>query len=893
MTDHWVSPRPAPSRRARYSSHRVTLWSSRICSRWDALEDRTLLSAIPIYQTFTATGGNIPLDGNLAEVQGAPILPIQMMERTVVNGALPQGDPGDVVQVQLQAGEPLTLSLGAPSSATSPITIELAGPSGQVVATNSGVTVDPDTGAPFAGSALSYRAPSAGLYTIAMVNANPSTAPSDPSARSYTLNIRPIGLASSATTPPPSGSSFASLDPGGSNSSLSFAGGGVYAEIQAGRVNIIGPTGYGFDIRGNWTSVAIPAGNGMTQYAYVATVGIQLDTALGLLPMPLPPSGYMLILTTANGFNAASFGQIATTRISTGLQWLDDLATQYFTPTFGMTEYINNGTLGFQITQGQQLGIALGSTINSSVDPNAPVNAAIPYLYFNSSSGVGGTFGNVSIGVVQTNISVIVDPADPSVYLGAVLPALPIFSSAGFGLSAKGLIPMKLNQTPSHYTGGDTYSGNVYAQLEVNIPIPVPFLSINVNGAVDLNLNAEGDDGLLNFLQDNPDQFAIALVTGTLPTLLASNPALLDEIGAAVNGKLGLTISPESNLAYVTVNVAQATVIDSGTSNPEIDFKGLATNNFATGTPVASFVSFLQPTQTFTLDGYAVPAVGDFGATFTAQYAYFGLTSTLTSSFMVTGINTGTPTFLGTASGSLAFYGGSMLTVTGMIDNSGNWSLTGMGTFIVGGFTLASGQATVVPQGVTVSGTANLGSIGMATFNGAATTNGNFTLTSTVMTSFGISGLPQANAMLTLNNSGMTAATSLEFLGQQASLTGTINSDLTYSLTGTINAGFSFLGISPSATVLVTLANAGGATLLGGTFDLNFSVTTLGVTASLDVLTTVYLAFAGLNIPTYFGMGTVTGTVAGFSVSTSATIMNNGLVFTLPVIGSFTIPLPF
>ena len=30
-----------------------------------------------------------------------------------------------------------------------------------------------------------------------MLNANPGTAPTDPSTRSYTLNIRPIGLASS------------------------------------------------------------------------------------------------------------------------------------------------------------------------------------------------------------------------------------------------------------------------------------------------------------------------------------------------------------------------------------------------------------------------------------------------------------------------------------------------------------------------------------------------------------------------------------------------------------------------------------------------------------------------------------------------------------------------
>src|SRR5262249_20731056 len=156
-------------------------------------------------------------------------------------------------------------------------------------------------------------------------------------------------------------------------------------------------------------------------------------------------------------------------------------------------------------------------------------------------------------------------------------PALPVFAGAGFGLSAKGQIAMSLNQTPSHYTGGNTFSGNVYAQLEVNIPTPVPGLSVNGNGAVDLNLNAEADDGLFNFLKSHHPQFAVALATNSLPTLLASNPSLLDELAGAVNGKLGLTLSPESNLAFVTLTLAKGTLIDTGTSNPEIDFAGLAT----------------------------------------------------------------------------------------------------------------------------------------------------------------------------------------------------------------------------------------------------------------------------------------------------------------------------
>jgi hypothetical protein len=140
--------------------------------------------------------------------------------------------------------------------------------------------------------------------------------------------------------------------------------------LQAGLLNIIGPTGYGFYFRGNWTSIAVSAGNGLKQYAFVATAGVKLDTPRGLLPMPLPPSGYVLITTAPSG--TASFGPIASTKIFTGLQFLDDLASFYFPPTFAATVLIDNGTTGLQVTQGQQLGIAPGSTINASVDPNAP-----------------------------------------------------------------------------------------------------------------------------------------------------------------------------------------------------------------------------------------------------------------------------------------------------------------------------------------------------------------------------------------------------------------------------------------------------------------------------------------------------------------------------------------
>src|SRR5262249_17337439 len=150
--------------------------------------------------------------------------------------------------------------------------------------------------------------------------------------------------------------------------------------------------------------------------------------------------------------------------------------------------------------------------------------------------------------------------------------------------------------------------------------------------------------------------------------------------------------SPESNLAFVTLTLAKGTLIDTGTSSPEIDFAGQATTNFATGTFLQNYTSYLSPNQTFTLDGYAMPVAGNFGATYTASYATFGVTESLTTSFTATGLGSSAPTYAATLGGTLQIPGGSSINVTGSISNSGSWSISGAGSFVVAGFTLAGGQ---------------------------------------------------------------------------------------------------------------------------------------------------------------------------------------------------------
>ena len=78
----------------------------------------------------------------------------------------------------------------------------------------------------------------------------------------------------------------------------------MYAYLQQGQLDIIGPTGYGFDIRGNWSAITVAAADGLDQLAFVANTGIQLDTALGLLPVPLPPGTSLEVVTQPSGWTS-------------------------------------------------------------------------------------------------------------------------------------------------------------------------------------------------------------------------------------------------------------------------------------------------------------------------------------------------------------------------------------------------------------------------------------------------------------------------------------------------------------------------------------------------------------------------------------------------------------
>jgi hypothetical protein len=885
----WLLPQKAAvatvrPRCARNLRHRRTVGLER-------LEERCLLaSAIPVYSITTEpfTGAWGKWAGSYAQTAQDPTLPtlkLQAMERTLAVGFLPSSDPGDVFKINLSKSEFVTIDLGSFTASTSPFTLQLANSAGTVVASNSGVATDPDSGAPNNNNpAISYTTPTAGTYYIGLFNADPANVPLN---RLYTLYVRPVGLDSAAALANPS--------------MLQFQGGGMYAFLKGGNLNIVGPTGYGFQLTGNWTQITTDLGNGQTKLTFVASAGVSalvspnaqsLAFGASSLPIPLPPLTSIIITTQPNGWGNG-FGEIDQVGMTTGLAFLQPVF-DYFQKVDGIAINPPDNAYSLNVRAGVQIGLALGQTIHQNIDTNAPLNPAVPYLYFLIAGGFSGSFGDAQLAIGNANRSVIVDPYDPYVYLGVTIPpGIPFLGSFAFGASVNGLIPFAAATKPSKLPPGYTFFGNLYGQLEVSIPV-LGVVSVNVNANGMLSLNANHDGLLIKAIVSNSAWTIAALELGgpaAIAAFFAANPNLITDLGYAENGVVGIQLGKNFVPVSLTLNFSKSTTIATGSTKPALYFRGTVNSNpFAQpGSTLNTFMSFLQPNQSFDIDGALTTQQIFLG--FTANYTYFGFSSTATVT--ATGIFNDPAASVFTVSGNMSFLGGVNVGLSGKIYGTGNFKLTGNADVTIAGFKMVQAQVVVVNQSITLDGSVNLG-FATANLSGSSTT-GSFTLMGNIQTDFGISGMPAAKATFTLSNTGLGASTQVDYLGQKAKFSGMIGTDLTFSFSTDVTARFQFtvLGyaVGPTAKAHVTLARAGGSTSLTGDFDLAFHVPHFSF--NVDV-TNCSLAFAGLGIPSYSGTGSayVIGPL-GTSPTVTVSVSNNALVIDLPVIPTFRIPLPF
>jgi hypothetical protein len=331
------------------------------------------------------------------------------------------------------------------------------------------------------------------------------------------------------------------------------ATGALTATLDKGAVSIAGPSGIGFQLKGNWTDFAV--GNGA--HFFLSSGTVTLHTASGLDNIPVSSGVPVLVTTKASPapgvpggeFNSISWGGIP---LNSADGPFSQLGSKY----------------GLSVSGGSSWGIKLGKDLGSL---GVPLNPGVPYLYYSSTTGAGISFGSANLNTSGSNSSgVAVDPADPAMMIK--------YGDYGFGVSLKGEIPY----TPTHLPDGikdPKIYGNVYATGSV----PLGDLPGTLTGGVVIDLDANGDGTFCG------------LTSQTLDTVLHGG-ARGGDIAFGVNGEIDFSLDKYS--INLSAPVGEASAFYTPASG-QLAFRGKSVNPFA-GTVLEQF----SQSSTFDLQGW-------------------------------------------------------------------------------------------------------------------------------------------------------------------------------------------------------------------------------------------------------------------------------------------------
>jgi len=586
----------------------------------EGLEGRTLFNVI-----LTPTPVHIPVP----VLVGSTDLTAEP-DRTVTGSFTAAGSQG--YRVELDQGDFLALTVspgatkGLPSS-----NLLVDGPSGNVIA-QAGASPNPNTGLMTDNASLGFTAPSSGAYQITLSTSNAT-------GGSYSLNMHRDVLASGTQK-------LVDLQKSGP----------MYASLVGNLLEISGPTGYGFAIRGGWSQTVTTKSifNGYTETtfhgspafrpsyvtlyssAYSSNGPLFLETAEGEVPFAVPSGETFTVTTSASTFGNV-FGQVASIGANVGFP-LNSYA-QGLLQKLGVN--LNAISLGSDWT------IQLGSTIQQQRGISQAL-AGVPYIVYAGQAGLNVNFGKINITTNDPNALVaFANPTDPSLYI----------QYKGFSLegSLNGMIPFTPAVTPT-IPGFGPFFGNVYAQGGFQVG-DLPF---NVNGSITVNLDANGDGNWLG-----GQGTASQLFSGNAFSGVTLSKALGDvEIG--VNGNVALGYQAAG--FNLTVPVGAASFIYNGaTQGAWVD--GTTLDPLA-GTPL----DVLQIGTYESVEGAVYRETSRFGVTTTQYdlkladtYKVFGATAALDVDLSNSGI---------TLDGTADLFGVN-IAVSGDIASDGDLSLTG------------------------------------------------------------------------------------------------------------------------------------------------------------------------------------------------------------------------
>ncbi len=409
----------------------------------EALEERAMLTAQPfVFTTVTETGD---FGGTITTAQPVKLAP--MMD-SVVQGKLTNGADVDLFRVELKPGQIVTVD-------NDTVPLLRTGPAASRLSLSNSASPNTPLGVRTArfGQSIEYRVPpgESGTYYVKIAGNDPSST----QAASYSLHLRPIGLDDGR------------LDP----SYLSKTGGGLSAWLDGDTLDVSGPVGHGFGIRGNWTP-SVWYANGVPFATYTATGAVSLETPVGEVGLPLP-AGSSVTLTTKPQQWGNDFGEVA------ALDWnappaLADLETQ-----LGMDDSLTRMLITPPVVQATKFGLGLGSDL-ALQNTGAPLNPAVPYLYVTINPLASSTLGSAT-----QVFSVVLDPADPFVYVGSPQTG-DYFPITALAASRQGLIPFTPADRPSQWAG--SLRGHLYVQGQLDTTALTEIPS-EIDGELVLNLD--------------------------------------------------------------------------------------------------------------------------------------------------------------------------------------------------------------------------------------------------------------------------------------------------------------------------------------------------------------------------------------------------------------------
>ncbi len=564
----------------------------------ESLEGRQLMTTIPTFATVSATSV-------VASVSTAP------MEQTTVQGVM-DNRGGAVVGVPMTAGQILDV--------TDQVSYYRQNGSKPTAASSMYVT-DPNghfIGNVFSGSnnmaEQTFRASMSGTYQVHFWSTYSLPQQLDSSAINYDFvyaaNIRPITM--DPTTD-------AHLDPNhnaADAAKLSYSGGGLNAFLEADgkTLDLTGPTGRAIQLRGNWQTTTASDGSA----TFTASNSVGLVSALGTINLPLTSLGSVVVTTKPNANGNTLFGEVKTVGLAIAGMPITSLMSSVGS-AFSFTSNLPSVTGGSATTPGYSWGIALGDSLVGSGgklnDQNAPVNPAVPYLYFTTNSGIGYTYGqvNVSAGSSSYAVDAVIDPTDPSFYFH--ISGTPVVSDLAIGGSLNDLMPFTPTNTITSWNRTNFY-GDFYVKGQLNIgdltDDTVPLL---LDGGIMFNFDPT-HSGLLETAKHDTNDLSRVISTHASSAALAALGHDLTGIQIGSNAQLSLGINQDG--ISITVPLTQSSFVWDGPANSA--FFHEQTAQLFQGTAVANIL----PTGSLAWDGYFNLSNGEFQMQGIGTYSLLG-----------------------------------------------------------------------------------------------------------------------------------------------------------------------------------------------------------------------------------------------------------------------------